>query len=114
MKTKHLNYHSWDISNRSAALREKRDAMISSVAETVAKDWYRRAIMNPVKMTLFWRQPRDGENAACPIIDIENPNDSAFVADSVISPAMTLPQVHALVADRMNNLPMLRPSFWYV
>lgn len=96
---------------RRADQQMRREAMIQNVADTVSTDWYRRAVRNPVAMSLYWRKPREGENAACPIIDFTAPNDD-FVKHCDISPAMSKTRVFSIVADAMRTLPMLAPS-WF-
>ena len=100
-----------DRQNGRNELRAKRDTMISSVADTVAQDWFKRCIRNQCRMTLYWRKPRVGESAACPIIDIQSPNDD-FTAGPDVLPSMTRDRVAAMVRDAMHNLPMLSAE-WF-
>ena len=85
--------------------RAKRETIIASVSDTVATDWYRRAIRNPVRMSIYWRTVRMGERCACPIIDTSKPNED-FTFGGDVSPALTRDRVRALVAQLMRDCPV--------
>lgn len=93
------------------AKQQAREEIVASVSETVAQDWFRRAILNPVRMCLYWRRIRPGERCACPIIDTSKPNeDFSFACD--VSPALTRQRVQALVAQAMRENPVWAPEMF--
>jgi hypothetical protein len=87
--------------------RESTETLVWNIAAEVAAEWYRQAVRTPFgKFALWYREARDGERIARPVIAMKSPG-SEFSQSIDISGALSTERVTRQVAEAMRTLPIL-------
>lgn len=95
--------------NDRDASRERRIASFASVADTIAREWYRLCTRSGCQtFTLWYRPAKAGERMAIPLVSIDRPNDEYSPSIS-ISIAWSTQQAARHILEAMNTLPIIGP-----
>lgn len=91
--------------------KNRRENALNSVAETIAREWYRQCVRlgGFAKLPLWYREAHSDEKMSLPIVGGECPNSEYKLADFVISPAWTVQIAQHEIRKAMDSLPILGP-----
>lgn len=89
--------------------RDRRNAAFASVAETIAREWYRLCVRSGCQTFRLWyRRARDGEKMAIPLVSIQCPADG-YEPSIELSISWNTVQAARHILEAMNTLPILGP-----